>query len=117
MGQNTLESLARACTEPDSLTPNDLLVLDRYYITGVLHVMRELQVERAGGFEGERWKEIGRSIYRQIFMTSLGRRWWEAANKQNWMKEIRELGDQVLKTQALPDCLRVLEKMRPLKED
>ena len=78
MGENPLESLARSCTDPDSLSPYDLLVLDRYYQTGVLHVMRELQVEQTGGFDGERWKYIARSMFRQIFMTSHGKRWWEA---------------------------------------
>ena len=59
MGENTLESLARACTEPDSLTPNDLLVLDRYYLTGVMHVMRELQVEREAGLKEKGGKTSG----------------------------------------------------------
>ena len=93
--------MAKACEEPDSLTTEDMFVLDHYY-TEVLNNMRWgfYVDEAATDLMVADWHRWTGNFY-VIFATEYGRWWWQMSE---WEPEIMEAGNRFLAEQDIPSC-------------
>ena len=108
-GEKAAAAEAKACSEPDALTDEELLILFNYYLSK-FSVNRRLKVieERSGLYEGD-WLRFAEGAFRQIFDTPVGRAWWKQALVE---EEYRELGDRILSQLGEPACRAAYDAVR-----
>lgn len=101
MGENASASIAKSCTEPETLTVQDMIVLDTVYTT-YLNRMRAflLSSEVASSITVTDWTRW-QSNFRLIFATEYGRYWWSHAQ---WEPEVMEIGNKILEELGPVDC-------------
>jgi hypothetical protein len=109
MGENAAHSLAKACDEPDSLTTEDMIILDQVY-TETLNNMRgvyavQLVSRELAIYDWEHWAVN----FRTIFATEYGRWWWK---RGGWEPEIRKAGDKFMQENAITDCKKFYDGYR-----
>jgi hypothetical protein len=94
-GENPNVALTKACEDPNSLTNEDLWVLQSYYYANVGFILRAFLIEqRTGLYEGI-WIEAAYARFEGVFSSRAGRVWWEARRKI-YPQEIADLGDSIL---------------------
>lgn len=76
MGENPAPVIAKACLEPEALQPDEMLVLQAYYVSKVTQVTRLRVLELVADF-GVPWQEVARQQIRDVVDTSPGQRWFE----------------------------------------
>jgi hypothetical protein len=74
MGDNPGEALVKAIYTPESLTPGDAAVLDRYFNYGLVQLER-LEQMREHGYGDSQWEDRV-SYLRWHLGNEVGRRWW-----------------------------------------
>ena len=93
MGENPADSWNKAVYDPDALTTEDAVVLDRYFNYGFVQIQRLHEMDKMG-MAHEGWKE--RINYLQWHLgNEVGRRWWEEV-KDGYPDEFREEVDAIL---------------------
>ena len=76
MGENPAAALAKACHDPQSLSDEELVVLDAYFtVLAAVPLRAYLITERSGLYEG-RWVDLARSMFPLILRSVSGRTWW-----------------------------------------
>jgi hypothetical protein len=103
MGENSAAALAKACVDPDSLSDEELVVLDAYFSSIASVSLRAYAItERSGLYEG-RWVEIMRHSFYLILRSVPGRTWW-ARERQFYPTEFTNAVDAV--SESSPPRLR-----------
>ena len=82
MGENPAPTIAKACYEPETLTPDELVVLNAYYNSKVAQVSRLRVLEEVADF-GVPWEEVARQQLIEVMATKTGQLWFEAQVKQD----------------------------------
>ena len=94
-GENPSVALTKACEDPNSLTNEDLWVLEAHYFAAVGFILRAFLIEqRTGLYEGV-WIEAAHARFGGVFSSRAGRVWWEAQRKI-YPQEMADLGDSIL---------------------
>ena len=102
MGEESARAVAKACTQPDDLEIEDMLVLDKYYIEVVNSVRVAYQMSRtASALAVFDWRPWLPSL-EEIFRTKYGRFWWR--NRYPFEEEIWEEGNRLLAEFEINDC-------------
>ena len=113
MGDSSAHSVAKACDEPDSLTTEDMVILNAVY-TETLNNMRQIYTVQlvSGELAIYKWEEWSGN-FRIIFATEYGRWWWKTTS---WEVEIKEAGDRFLKEHKFPPCSELFDGYRNRNE-
>ncbi len=109
-GESAAVVLRKACMEPDSLTDDELFVLDAYFRTQVFRVMRFKQQEDIAGFNWG-WRSTSESMLRRIVSFPQGKRWLTQNRLRD--REINALIDEVLVSESVRSC----DRISVMKED
>ena len=114
LGEHADRAVAKACDEPDSLTTEDMFVLDHFY-TEVLNNMRWgfFVDEAATDLMVADWRRWTVNFY-VIFGTEYGRWWWQMSE---WEPEIMEAGNRFLAELDAPNCSESFDGYRNRNED
>lgn len=76
MGEYPAVALAKACHRPESLTREDMVILDAYYENALTQVSRLRVLENVGHFESH-WELAAGSFMSPILRSEYGRWWFE----------------------------------------
>lgn len=122
LGENPIEAEFKACVDPASLTQQEILLLEIYYLSHLQRVMRLVAIEDIGGL-GTNWQAAALFNYSPILRTPFGRMWWENTARTLMgpnQSPVLEAGDLLLaglKSQAehpFSDCRKHLAKLAGL---
>ena len=110
IGEEAGEAMAKACTDPESLTDGELMVLFSVY-RSQLNLNRRLYIveERSGLYEGD-WRRYAPGAFANIFDTSVGRAWWKHVAIVD--QQYRKVGDDILSELGPPDCQMKIGSVR-----
>ena len=104
LGDNPGEALTRACMEPETLTPQDVLLLDRLHRGTMSQVERVRVMQQIAGF-GLEWEVVAQYSIARIVSTPFGRAWWDATGNYAASAEVAALGNEVRdNARVLPEC-------------
>ncbi|MEM7365358.1 MAG: hypothetical protein AAF525_15155 [Pseudomonadota bacterium] len=93
MGENAAEVIARSCTDPDSITHSDFVILSAYYSSEVEQIQRLRILDLVADF-GMRWEDVAASKLSTLLSTHHGRRWYELFLAAD--PDLKEIGDPIL---------------------
>ena len=117
-GENPSSALAKACSDPENLTMDEILVLDRYFASqmSILSRMR-LLTDRDGLYAKGYWQELAPVHFTPILRTAYGRVWYmEQLSGRGWAQELLETGQDVLRQLGPVSCKsRYAERIRALE--
>jgi hypothetical protein len=111
MGEESAESLSKACFNPDELNNKDLVVLDQLFNLWWLKAARHLLLTSYGELhpmENAEW--IAGNFIRQITGTAHGRWWWEQRSNSPRMES---LGERVIRENPY-DCAEYMSAFKSL---
>ena len=93
MGENVAGSVARACDSPDSLTTEDMIVLQAYYVDVFYRIRKAYDVEAVTSLRTYGWKRAAGGNFPIIFSTEFGLWWW--AQQAGLEPELLEYGNRI----------------------
>jgi len=101
MGEESAASWARACDAPESLTTEDLIILENLHLEILNNLRSTYAIERIATdmvvLDWRNWT----SSFRRIFSTPYGRWWWQQLNIDD---EIGDAAEAYLAEHGYPDC-------------
>ena len=101
MGEESAASWARACDAPESLTTEDLIILEHLHLEILNNLRSAFAIERiAGDLAVIDWLNRT-SNFRRIFGTPYGRWWWQQLKLDS---EISVAAEAYLAEHGYPDC-------------
>lgn len=92
MGENVAGSLARACDSPDSLTTEDMIVLQAFYLDVYYRIRKAYDVEAVTSLRTYGWKRAADGNFPIIFSTEFGLWWWEQTGAE---PELLKYGNRI----------------------
>ena len=92
MGENAAEVIARSCTDPDSITHHDFVILSAYYSAETEQIYRLRILELVADF-GVEWEDIAETKFMTLLSTQHGRRWYEVNLRLD--PDLQRIGDRV----------------------
>lgn len=99
MGENPAPVVAKACFEPEKVTPDEQVVLASYYSLKMAHIERIRVLELVAEF-GVPWPILARQQLAGVLNTELGRIWFE--RNFSFDAELYEIGQSLL--EDMVDC-------------
>lgn len=99
MGENPAPVIAKACLEPDKITPDEQVVLTAYYNLKIAHIERLRVLELVAEF-GVPWPMLAREQLARVLETEAGRSWFEQRFRVD--TELYAIGQTLLQTDT--DC-------------
>lgn len=113
MGENPAYSWNKAVYDPNALTTEDAVVLDRYFNYGLVQIHRLQEMDKMGmAYEG--WEERVNYL-RWHLGNEVGRRWWEGV-KDSYSLEFRTKVDELLARGEYTSNREMLDAMMPPTE-
>ena len=113
MGENPAQAWNKAVYEPDSLTTEDAVVLDRYFNYGLVQIHRLQEMDKMG-MAHEGWEErvdyLGWHLGNEV-----GKRWWEAV-KDGYPEDFRSKVDRLLASGNYRRNREMLDALLPASE-
>lgn len=76
MGENPAAAFVKACHDPQSLSDEDLVVLDAYFTILATVPLRAYNITDISGLYEERWVDLARPVFPLILRSVSGRTWW-----------------------------------------
>jgi hypothetical protein len=103
LGEGAADVLARACTAPESLSHEDLVIAKFYYTHRIALVRRLASISRGTGvYPDSNWQDYARNIVLpEVFDSEIGRAWWRVETPAG---ELGEIGDAMLEALGPPKC-------------
>lgn len=99
MGEDSAATLAKACHQPDTLTPAEQIVLDAYLNANFLTIRRMRELAEFGNFVGgpSVWRAWSQGNFRYIFAYPQSAAWWDEIRRiyAPVFPDIVEIGDGV----------------------
>jgi hypothetical protein len=77
LGDNFGEVLTKACFSPESLTQQDLVMLEQYFVLTMGYVRTIAEAETLSGTEIPTWERRARAHLTILWSYSVGRTWWQ----------------------------------------
>jgi hypothetical protein len=105
MGEHPATAIAKACNDPESVTKDDLIVLQAYYGSVMSQIWRLRILEDVEDF-GVQWQSIAREGLIGLLSTEHGR-WWFAENVAR-DAELAAIGDEILALD--PSCADYMDR-------
>lgn len=94
LGESPAKVLAKSCDAPETLTTEDLIVLDQYFSEVLNHrVIRLVSLTKRGSFVSDEYWRSDLGQWHAIFQYPVGRAWWSS---KHWKPDIQKFGDEVL---------------------
>ena len=112
LGEEPMETIAKACETPDDLSFKELMILDRYYFEVLSRVRAEYYIARETGLL-QQWQDHSFGDFYQVLSTKPGRAWWHT---MGWEPIIAELGERYLKLIKEGSCVDRFRKIRAYME-
>lgn len=110
MGENPAHSWNKAVYDPDSLTTEDAVVLDRYFNYGLVQIHRLEEMDKMG-MAHEGWEERVNYL-RWHLGNEVGRRWWEQV-KDGYPEAFRTRVDGILSRGEYSSNREMLDALMP----
>ena len=107
VGENPAKALAKACMEPEKLTAEDIILLDRLYAARITQVQRVKALQEMAEF-GMTWEDLATSLLPYILSNDYGRMWWDNVGSQYTDSELAQLGNKFRYETALPNCKQLV---------
>ena len=101
---------AKACLEPESMTPSDMITLEKIYLAQLLGVYRQRRVEQTAEL-GIDWKRRMERTSREVAATYHGRRLLKSYRDRGNSGDFSEVIDQVLNQPNNFDCKQFYEEL------
>ena len=103
LGERAADVLARACTAPESMSHEDLVIAKYYYVHRIALVRRLASISVGTGvYADSNWREYARNIVLpEVFDSAVGRAWWQVERPAG---ELGEIGDALLAESGPPGC-------------
>lgn len=98
MGESPAMVLAKSCQNPQSLTDEELMVLDAFFNAITAGVQRAYTITERSGLYEEYLPYVVRTNLPTILGSVAGRAWWEGVKE--WYPDLQAAGDAVM--QATP---------------
>jgi hypothetical protein len=96
MGENPAEATVKACHDPQSLSDEELVVLEAYYASIVTSVTRAYWIEERTGLTEGSWVPMAETGFFLMFRSLPGRTWW-AKEKEYFPPEISSFAETLMK--------------------
>lgn len=113
MGENPAQAWNKAVYDPDALTTEDAVVLDRYFNYGLVQIHRLEEMDKMG-LAHEGWEE--RVTYLRWHLgNEVGRRWWEGV-KDGYPDEFRNEVEEILALGGFSSNREMIDAMMPVTE-
>lgn len=102
MGENGARAWAKACDEPDSMTTEDMLVMNLALVEN-LNRMRSTYIQQqvSEDLTSSQWDDWNGN-FSNIFSTEFGKWWWKS--QQFWEPEIVDEGNRILREGKFGTC-------------
>ena len=76
MGENPSLALAKACSDPQSLSIDELTILGSYFSIVMSPIDRAYKIEQRSGLYRGMWIELLQRNLPLVLLTTAGRTWW-----------------------------------------
>ena len=76
MGESPSLALAKACSDPQSLTIEELIILGSYFAIVMSPIDRAYKIEQRSGLYRGLWLELLQADLPLVLLTTAGRTWW-----------------------------------------
>lgn len=101
LGDSTAEALSKACFEPDTLTDEELIILDTYYTAILLRGQRTSVIENAAEFGLDVTPRLIEAVSK-VGVSEVGRAWLKVESR-TWPANV-ELVTNYLDENPIPEC-------------
>ena len=102
-GEGASIALAKACTKPEELTDDELVVLFHYYQSYWVLILRAYGIERRSGLYEGQWKQVANGAFSRILSTSTGQAWWRAHHSDSMspiVLYVNQIHDDAMSSEA-----------------
>jgi len=97
MGENPSATLSKACSDPENLTIDEMMILDHYYVSQMDFITRmELLTVRDGLYREGYWRELAPGYLYVIFESAPGRAWFARQRSLGWSKELLSVAQGIV---------------------
>jgi len=109
MGESPEIILQKACFQPETITPQDVLILAEVFGAKARLAMRNKDIEDIAGLNID-WEIMARTYFRQVLETEIGRNFY-AQSKRGLKNELQEIADEILAGSNGRDCAERYENL------